>query len=434
MKICEEINTRVGTSSSLSLRKIVDETTTSNFTLCNTVSIEDYIGTSLVNDNQTEQSVFPALDEIYPRKELSSKTICEEGELYAIANCGISIDFHGIQSFKKKFTGKDEGENSEQTEDEDYTPFNQVNMGPDVYNFHEAVCEDEYLYDLTRFNPHRRNNKYITSENQVFECCSLQCLATITNQTVSRVKELIDGKSKKKIKDLLLNQLKYQHLMGSSTNGFIVNGHFFCEKSFSELTKLSKYIMKDIFEGYKFGISEFVHGNSIGLRQSSAVTGFICWMKRFSHLAGNYSPDEQLIVLSSCYTIHDLYHLYIEEINGPVVAKSTFYRLFHSKFGHNRLDKSLPCLRLSKYTSHSRCDQCADLEKFRKSAKTEEELKMAKAFIEEHKQTYVRTRILIEEKRHLSLTDPDSHVFVQGEGLFFSTFFIRTTFILCQVF
>ena len=279
----------------------------------------------------------------------------------------------------------------------------------DIYNF-------DYQEEFFCKNSHGTRKRYLLCEKNFIECCSEGCLGSASDQTKWKVKCLLNNKSKQEIKTLLLNQLKYQKIIGMTTVGFIINSHYFCKKSFSELTKLSIYLINTIFNAYNIGQTYFVHGNTIGFRENVATTGFICWMKRFSHIAGNYSPDEQIIVLSASYALSDIYELYKQEICGPATAKSTFYRLFHSKFGHNRIDKSLPCLRLSKYSSHSRCDECADLEKYRKSAKSEEELKMAKSLMQEHKEKYVSMRLLIEEKRHLSMTDPN-HIYIQIDGM-----------------
>jgi hypothetical protein len=132
---------------------------------------------------------------------------------------------------------------------------------------------------------------------------------------------------------------------------------------------------------------------------------------------GNYAPDQELIVISACFTVKEIFDLYKAQSPAPLVAESSFYSLFRSKFGPRRLDKSLPHIRLSSYSSHSRCDQCLSLERCQRSCNSEEELAMAKNLKQEHKQTYVRARISIEEKRLKALSDPDGHVFLQIDDM-----------------
>ena len=42
---------------------------------------------------------------------------------------------------------------------------------------------------------------------------------------------------------------------------------------------------------------------------------------------------------------------------------------------------------------------------------------MAKSLKQEHKQTYVRARVAIEEKRFQALNDPDCHIFLQIDDM-----------------
>ena len=145
--------------------------------------------------------------------------------------------------------------------------------------------------------------------------------------------------------------------MAISTSGFFISGRFMCKKFFCEVTQVSTYIVKEVFKAFSVGQKFFVHGNVVGLRQSTATIGFVCWLKNFATNYGNFAPNEQVLVISACFTIMEMYMMYKMQAPAPLVGMSTFYALFQSKFGARRQDHTLPHVRLSSYTTHSRCDQ-----------------------------------------------------------------------------
>ena len=57
------------------------------------------------------------------------------------------------------------------------------------------------------------------------------------------------------------------------------------------------------------------------------------------------------------------------------------------------------------------------IEKFQRSCQTEEDLALARSVKQEHKQTYVRARIAIEDLRLKALSDPIHHVFIQLDDM-----------------
>ena len=249
-------------------------------------------------------------------------------------------------------------------------------------------------------------------------CCEDVCNVQFLSKEVKfRIDELVKGKSKVEIKTALLEQLYSQQKMGISTRGFLIAGQFLCKNYFSDLSKVTSYIVTEVFKAFAAGQRFFVHGNVVGFKQSLATFGFISWLKTFAENYGNFAPDEQVIVISACFTIKEMYLMYKEQSPAPQVAKSSFYSLFSWKFGPKREDRSLPCVRLSSYSSHSRCDQCLLLERFQRSCQSAEDLAMAKSMKQEHKQTYVRARIAIEELRFKALNDPENNVFCQIDDM-----------------
>ena len=197
-------------------------------------------------------------------------------------------------------------------------------------------------------------------------CCNKFCINQEVNMQLKNKMEELSEKPKAKRKQFLLDHLMKQEDLDISTSGFQFYGVFFCKKSFVVVSGLSNYLVDEACKAYENGQTVFSHGNTIGMRETEATFGFITWMKYHALTYGNQAPDEECIILSSCYVQKDLFQQYEEEAPNPHIARSTFYRLFKLKFGAYRVDKSLPHIRISSYSSHSQCDTCLLLEKYRK--------------------------------------------------------------------
>ena len=91
-----------------------------------------------------------------------------------------------------------------------------------------------------------------------------------------------------------------------------------------------------------------------------------------------------------------------------------FNSLFKVKFGAYRVDKSLPHIRISSYSTHSKCDSCILIEKYQKSCKKEDDLEFAKSLKQRHKFTYRASYQAVQEKRFKAITDPENHFNIQG--------------------
>ena len=78
------------------------------------------------------------------------------------------------------------------------------------------------------------------------------------------------------------------------------------------------------------------------------------------------------------------------------------------------MDKSLPHIRISSYSTHSKCDSCLLIEKYQKSCKKEDDLEFAKSLKQRHKFTYRASYQAVQEKRFKAITDPENHFNIQG--------------------
>ena len=248
-------------------------------------------------------------------------------------------------------------------------------------------------------------------------CCSLNCVLSVTDEAREVIKVLLSDKNNVEKKNELLTQLRSQQRSGLPVSGFVLCGLYLCPKSFSTQCELSANIIKSVMDAFSTGLIKFEHGNAGGSRQSALTVNFICWMKHFISLYGQDAPDESVIVLPSFLTIKDLFEIYSSEAEKPLIQQSTFYKQLKNIFGKKRKDKTLPCVRISAYSTHSRCDQCLALLTLQRSSKTEDELAFAKALKFKHRQCYSKSRESIENTRSLALSHPDSHLFCQLDDM-----------------
>ena len=190
-----------------------------------------------------------------------------------------------------------------------------------------------------------------------------------------------------------------------------------CPKYFSEISGVSRYLINQVMEDFELGRIRYDHGNSGNFQCSVASNGFQCWMRSFAEVYAQSAPDEEVYILPSFLSIKDLFEIYCEEVQSPKVKVSTFYYLFKKLFGWNRGDKSLPHIRLSAWSTHSKCDTCIALRRYRRSCRTEESIKHAASLSLSHKNCYGRGRIHIEHLRQLSISYPESRMMIQIDDM-----------------
>ena len=249
-------------------------------------------------------------------------------------------------------------------------------------------------------------------------CCKSMCnLKVWPSLILQKIYGFVANLSKQQIKQSLLDHLYGQRIIDGRVDCIVIMGHCFCKKGFSFLSGVSAYLVDEVFKAFNIGQVSFIHGNEIGLREGEACINFTAWLTNFAKNYGNYAPDEETLVISSCYSLKDIFNIYRAECAGPHVSKSYFYKLFDYKFGPKRIDKTLPHIRISSYSTHSQCDECLLLDKFHRSCKTEGEFAYVRSLKERHRLNYAKARLAIEEHRHKSINDPDSALFIQIDDM-----------------
>ena len=279
--------------------------------------------------------------------------------------------------------------------------------------FHQAQGAEKTTKEPVSYK-FRANNSKCSSK------CSGKCPVIIlswTKEELARVKDRFKGNTLVESKNKLLTYLKSQFEFGASVKSYVVNGHAFCIKFLSGITSVSEFILKNVHRDFLNGAEQYVHGNDSKPRESLACLKFISWFKVFCENFGQSAPDECTTVLPSWLTKATLFEIYVKEATPPLVKKSTFYFLFKSKFGFQRIDKLLPHVRISSYSTHSKCDQCVALDTFQRSCKTKHELEYCRALKYNHKQKYGLARRRINDLEQLAVSFPQDHVFISIDGM-----------------
>ena len=147
------------------------------------------------------------------------------------------------------------------------------------------------------------------------------------------------------------------------------------------------------------------------------MINFCAWMKVYSLNFGQNSPTEVVIILPSFLNKADLYKVYRRESPAPHIKESTMYQLMKSKFGPRRDDLTLPWIRLSKFSSHSKCDVCLALEQFMRTAKSPAEIEYGRSLKLQHSSTYSQARVAVNEFIQKSITFPNEVLAFQCDGM-----------------
>ena len=211
--------------------------------------------------------------------------------------------------------------------------------------------------------------------------------------------------------------LKNQQMLGLDSEGYAFSSHTFCVPAFCYLTGVSVFLANKALKGFQDGVTNYSHGNESVPRESIAHVNFVSFMICFCEIHGQSDPVKVTTVLPAFLNKSELFKIYQAEAPQPHIKQSTFYYLMKKKFGVNRWDKSLPNIRISKYSSHSKCDICAGIDHFKSKSKTESQLVFSRALKYNHRQRVSQSRNAINYRKQLALTFPNDHLFCAIDGM-----------------
>ena len=224
-------------------------------------------------------------------------------------------------------------------------------------------------------------------ENVCQKKCKNNCSEFVSKMTEEdKIQVINQFKAVTKIdsKNKLLMHLKSQKVMGLDVASFTFKSHTYCVAAFCHVTGISFYLAAKVLKDFQAGINQYIHGSTVVPRASFAHVNFISWMVCFCELHGQSDPVKVTTVLPAFLNKAELFKIYKAEAPKPNLKPSTFYCLMRKKFGVSRSDKSLPNIRISKYSTHSKCDICAGIDNFKSTSKSQTELEFSRALKYKH--------------------------------------------------
>ena len=407
------------------------ELTTDNLEIPEHINkIEEMDTLSFHSDSDSEESMVGLeksedIDENHFEEEFKE-------DLFDNQSVGVSADpvhnFEDVQKLSFYSTSSEEENSSDSNESDLFLschiepPYLQVageNSKSDVYNFSES--DDDEI--INQYIPTARVKFLQPKPIEIF-CPNSECSGGATENSKEAIKKFLENKSKVDVKNDLLQHLKSQQRAGLLVSCMAFNGQFFCPQCFVRESGLSIYTVKLLFSDFQQGRYDYKHGNNGVVKHSAATVNFIAWFKIFLSTYGQEAPDESIVVLPSFLSIKDLFEIYLSEAEKPYLHISSFYQHYHEYFGQKRKDKKLPCVRISSYSSHSRCDQCVALVQLQRNSNTEEEQGLARSLRLKHRECYSGSRDYVVSLRHLSIRHPDSRLLIQLDDMDNSKSFI----------
>ena len=337
-----------------------------------------------------------------------------------LLNCVMRSTF-----YKKIFS---EMESEEFQAAEDFFSENSVSESLEDYEAAEDHFTDEDIENRFVFE----DQIFVTSES-VHDgdvkveavCCENLCMKLIQQTRPECREDWANQFAGSKIdqKNKVLQHLKNtseveMELAISNHNFFFFQQTKFCPKGFSEVTKISVYMLNRVREDFVRGRRvNYEHGNRGKGRMTLAGSNFVSWILDFSEKYAQASPDELLIILPKIFIVTEMYRIYEMEVQSPRVKKNSFYKLFKNHFGPNRRDKKLPRIRISKYSSHSKCDVCVKLIEARKSIRTVDDMVSVRKRTEQHRKEYSEARIEINRVMQLSQSLPRDYLGIEVDDM-----------------
>ena len=252
--------------------------------------------------------------------------------------------------------------------------------------------------------------------------CNNKCEEAIINMEAAAKEDLktrFEGLSLMERKNILLQHLRAQKdITGNVIDGFSYGGHVWCNSAFSKLTGISRYILRKMQEAHMQGMDKMVHANSLISKNSPRKVQAMCWFKAFCKVYGQRAPDDILVILPSFLNVTTVFNMYKEEnpIEAEQIKFSAFCDMVKNDFGPKRKSRSLPRVRFSKFSSHSVCSTCSDLDAFQRTCRSQADIDLCQALKFKHKERFSAQQRCITSMRLLSQTLPDQYfsIFIDG--------------------
>ena len=252
------------------------------------------------------------------------------------------------------------------------------------------------------------------------KCCIENCQEACTamaNEDKLKLENEFKADTLVESKNKMINHLRTQRNLALEVDKFSWQGVSYCSKVFSKATGFTLYLVEEVLRRHSAGVEVFRHGNAGLPKNSLMATKFRVWVHGFLKRYGQSAPDNNVQVINSWITVHQMYLIYLEESTEPFLKEKTFYSYFHRFFGEGREDKTEPQVRISSDSSHSVCDQCVAYSQARKGAKTKEQLETLDNSKKLHMAKVSLARRKMEEIKQEAIQFPEDSLVIQVDGM-----------------
>ena len=306
------------------------------------------------------------------------------------------------------------------------TPHTNFEVEADIFEATaETITTESEFEVLSEDFPRTKRKHEVLPQIIKRKCCERKCVQFLQQISIVSKHEIRRKFQCNKVaqKNLLLAHLwstAEVHIEDAfeESNYYFIEQRKLCPVAYSEVTGISVYMLKVVREDFNRGRKAFYeHGNSGKGRLAVSTSNFIAWMLNFSQKYAQDSPDEKLVILPKIFIVTELYEIYKAEVKEYNISKASFYKQFKKHFGPRRKNKSLPRIRISKYSSHARCDECVKLQEARKGIKTITDLEIVRKSTEKHRQEYAGARIEINRLIHQSQSFPKDFLGMQFDDM-----------------
>ena len=288
----------------------------------------------------------------------------------------------------------------------------------------KATCQPLPTIYAATFGTKDQSKNSVKQKRFFLSCdCENKCddaAEELNADVIAGIKRRLSGVSLTETKNKLLNYVKAQDEVHKRKNeSFFFAGHGYCVTAFSQFVGVSRYILRKVLEANERGLVKFVHNNTRSMKYCARKINAMCWFQGFSDIYGQKAPDVQIRVLPSWLNATSVYEMYKQEnpLPGEQIKFSTFCKMLSEDFGPRRNDRSLPQVRFSKYSTHSVCNECSDLDAFQQTCRTEEDISLCRALKFKHRERFSRQQRCITSMRHLSQTFPDQYLSIYIDGM-----------------
>ena len=258
---------------------------------------------------------------------------------------------------------------------------------------------------------------------QISEKCSAFCTSrcfdhSLTEEDLKELKKVFKKNKITKTKEAILHHLLSMKIAGMSHHRLTFKGHNLCPKFFSHLSGISLYIVNKVIRDVSEGVVKYEHGNTGVKKEGTGVNNFAAWILVFIENFGQNSPEDQVVVLPEFLSKAELFRIYRNEAQKPLISKSCFYEQMTTKFGPFRKDASLPWVRISAFSTHSVCDTCLAISQYQRFTKTDAQRVLARTLKEDHRLKYSNARLEVSRLIQRSINFPEESMVILMDSCF----------------